>query len=486
MSDVVSYSADKALEVLRLTVGQRPDSAWGVQTTGARLVSMLSTVGWSQQRALSARDIVQLSGVIAAIDVLSQDIGKTTFRMYRRLPNGGKEEVMANEHWLALLLKTEPNRFHTWPEFFEMVMLHMALSNNSFIAKRFASRYETQVEELLVCMPGRTRMLAVSPDDDAAGRGFYCYEVYRGSPQEEVMLAGLPGIFLEHEMIHLRSRSFDGLAGFSNLEAGAKTFGFAHELMEYQTRLYRNDGQLRGVFSKPGTTGDTLSEEAFERLRDQLSELMRTFRRDNRPIVLEEGMEFKHISMTADQAELSKLRDAAVVDTARQFRIPPHKLMHLVNVKYENMETLEKSYVQDSLIPHARRIETKFERSMLTPKERGEFFLQFDRQEMLLNDSEKVADAIETQGKLGAITLDEIRAAFGNNPLPKGSGKVRPTPSTYNLVGEDNVVVIAAGGAAPDEASTEAEPAKKPKKSDVDEDDEKIIPLFPVITVGEK
>jgi phage portal protein BeeE len=239
-----------------------------------------------------------------------------------------------------------------------------------------------------------------------------------------------------------------------------------------------------------GENGDALSDVAFKRLREDLAALLTNMRRHNVPIVLEEGMTFKEISMTADQAEVAKSKDAAIVDVARTFRIPPHKIMHLVNVKYENMETLEKSYVADSLIPTCVQIEQKLGISLLTLRERTKYFFEFDRRAMLLNDQEKIAEVVKTLANTGAMNHDEQREALGWNPLPNGSGKMRTIPSTYHLVDENNKVVIPAGGqpaGGADQPADGAKPKPKPKPKDADgEDDTVVVVDFTPSVVGER
>lgn len=463
----------KALTVLRETVrNNKPGSATAAQGSGLRLVNALRTMGWNGQRSLSILEVIQLSAVLICLDVLSQDIAKVKFRMYRKLAGGGKEEVLAKEHPAAALLSYRPNAHMTWYEFWIMSLLHLGLGQNAFMAKRMKNG---KIDELIPCMPGRTTILAVDPDNDEARRGFYAYQVDRFSPHERIQLAGLPLVFLPGEFIHIRSRMFDGLSGYSNLDAGAKTFSMATELLDYATRLFSNDGGVRGVFQKPGEQGDALSDEAFEHLRMQLAEAMTNLRRNNQPLVLEEGMTFAAVAMNADQAQSSQARDSAVVDIARTFRMPPHKIMHLINVKYENMETLEKSYVQDSLIPICREIEEKMEVSLLTREEMAEYCFEFDRRAMLLNDQKQLAEVTKVLVQNGGLRMDEFRGAFGFNPLGGEAGQARLMPSTFNVVDDKNKVIIPAGAqpAKDDNGSTGAQPAKpsKPKKDSGEEED---------------
>lgn len=469
-TDMATMAAtSQALATLRETINPpRPPAAYNAQSTGVRLVNVLRSTGWlSSRKRLSLEEIVQLSAVVICLDVIAQDISKVPMRMYERLGPYSKRLVMPEEHPVAEFLATEPNRFMTWQEFFEMSLLHLGLARNAFIAKRQAE--DGTVRELIPCMPARTTILAVQPEDDPVNQmGFYAYEVRRNTPHEKIMLAKLPEFFLQDEMIHLRMRMFDGLTGYSNIEVGAKIFGQADELQEYQTRLFKSDGQQPGVFQMGKESGDSLSDVAFKRLREQLAEASRQFREDQKPIVLEEGMTFETISMNAEQAQVKEARDAAVVDVARVFRVPPHKIFHLINVKYENMETLEKSYVNDTLIPYARVFELAFMRRLLSRKDRAKYFFEFDRREMLLNDPEKLSEVVKVMLQNGAMEHDEARVLFGWSELAGNSGKTRMFPSTYNVVeSKTNKVLIAAGGAKGD--GTKEDTGKKPPKKDADD-----------------
>lgn len=470
---------DKALTVLRATVDRpKPANAYAASPTGTRLVNFWQSMGFQRfPRRLTTAEIVQISAVLVCLDVLAQDIAKVSFRMYEKLEGGGRREVSSDEHPIAELLADRPNRFHSWYEFFEMMMLHLGMVQNAFVAKRFRSGSSEIVEELIPCMPARTTILAVLPESDRSKRGFYAYDVQRMSPHEKIQLGGLPDVFLPHEFMHFRGRMFDGLAGYSNLEAGARTFGLAAEIEEYQERLFGNDGTMRGVFSHPDSLGgsggkdDELANAAFERLRDQLAQALSDMRNYGRPIVLEEGMDFKQVSQTAEEAQSTSTRDQAIISVAQIFRMPPHKIMHIVNVKYENMETLEKSYVRDTLEPYCQRIEQKMGLDLLNREERRKYCFQFDRQEMFLNDIEKMSEAIKVQADRGSVTIDEIRAAYGRNPLPNGAGRVRFVPSTYNTVDDNNKVVIPAG-AQPQGGD---EKAGDDKKADADKKSADII-----------
>ena len=432
----------QALTVLRETIkpaqkglmgsGLGPNNAWladiyGYYPYGDGNVS----------HPLNLDEALKLSAVLICMDVLAQDIAKTPLRMRRRLKNGGSEVVEPEQHWLANLLATEPNRYHTWYEFKEMVILHLCAVQNAFIGK--VQDMAGRPSELIPILPGRVRILVDETSD------FYVYETQRLTSHERLMLRRLDPYLLEDEMIHIRGRMFDGLYGYSNLEAGSATMSLSKALQDYQTRLYKNDATLRGVFQMKNE--ETLSEDAFIRLKKQLSERFRNMSRSGDPLVLEEGMEFQSVSMTADQAEINEAQKNAIASTARLFRMPPHKIMHLDAVKYENLDTMERSYVQDTLVPIAERVEQRLARGLLNMNERASLYLEFDRESLMLNDIEKQTKAMDALAKNGAITINEMRQKRGMNPI-KG-GDVRLIPANYHLVDENNEIVLETQNNAP-------------------------------------
>lgn len=450
----------RALEVLHETIPLREKALTGGQVSpiDAWLADLYGYYPFGENKPLPLDEAVQISAVLICLDVPAQDISKTPRYLRRKLPGGGSEIVEPKEHWLARMLALEPNKWHTWSEFIEMMVLHLGAVRNAFVAKKFSRRGD--IEQLIPILPGRVRIYV----DEAQQQ--YLYEVDRLTPNERMMLMGFDPVLLNDELIHFRGRMFDGLFGFSNLDAGAKVMGFSKALMDYQTRLYKNDGSVRGVFQMPKEQDQPLPDPVFKRLKEQLANRWAMSRDAGVPIVLEQGMEFKSVAMNADQAEVAKNRDKAVEDIARIFRIPPHKMMHIVNVKYENMETLEKSYVQDTLIPICKIIEERLTRSLLSPDERLEYFIEFDRDAMQLTDVEKQAKMIEVMMDRGAMTLDQAMMRRGMNPLPNGAGNVRLIPQGYHLVDDKNQIIIQAGQPTKDESADDPEdPAEDEDKS---------------------
>lgn len=458
MADDTSH----ALTVLHETVGAPAEEKAISATTGQWQPNYWETLsemmGFSamSDKPLSGMEALQLAAVLVCLDIISQDIAKTPRYLRRKLPDGGSEIVKPKEHWLAEMLELEPNDWMTWNEFVEMTMFHLALTRNAFIAKRFKDR-TGQPDALMPIMPGRVQIDVNSDSTD------FIYRTETSTYRERVLMRGFGDVFTSERMIHIRGRVFDGLNGYSTLQAGAKAMGLVQEVTDFQRRMFKNDGSFRGVFQAKEDI--TVSDTVFQRLRTQLAEAMNDLTRKAKPLVLEGGIEWKGIQQTNEQAETVKARSAAIIDVFRLFRVPPHKAMQLEAVKYENLEQMEKAYVSDTLIPYCRQFEQRMDRGLLTREERLQgYFLQHDREAMSLQDAKAHAEIWKVGLMGGAVTIDEYRSSRGLNPLKNGAGKVRLIPSTYSVVDDKNAVVIPAGGQNNQAAAPEPDDAA-PKKS---------------------
>lgn len=175
--------------------------------------------------------------------------------------------------------------------------------------------------------------------------------------------------------------------------------------------------------------------------------------------------------MKANEAEMAKALDKQIEMICKLWRMPPHKAMHLVAVKYENITALEMIYVRDTLLPLCRLIEERLARILLTREERLRFKFEFDRDEMAVADEKAEGEEIIKLGERGFISHDEVREARRFNPRKNGKGKVYTVPANVKIVDEDGNTVVTgakddkAPGGAEEPDTTDDNDKKSGKKS---------------------
>ncbi|NEI70966.1 phage portal protein [Rhizobium lusitanum] len=377
---------------------------------------------------------MQIGALMLCCDVIAQDISKATFRFRQLLENGTSKVVDPRRNDMAAFLKLEPNPRHTWRNCIEMMVYWSCLTDNAYAGVIRAN--DGTPLEIIPFQTGRVQ-------EKIYGREVF-YEVTAGTMQEQALLGAVSRTFAERDMIHVRTRMLDGMCGYSTLTAGRKTLDIMNNLADYRKNLFGDEGQLRGIFSRDNL--EPIPDPIFQRLRSQFKELMHRFRKLTEPIVLEGGVKFQAVSSKPAEMELVKEFEAQINEICRLFRMPPHKIFLMDGSKYDNLETQEKMYVGDTLIPRAEAFEEQFAKILLSRKERLSYFFEFDRSEMTLRDTKAETDRTIRAVERGIIEIDEARAVFGLNPLANGSGQVRLVPVNMSLVNRKNEVVV--GGAS--------------------------------------
>ncbi|WPE19951.1 phage portal protein [Shinella zoogloeoides] len=406
---------------------------------------------------------LQIGALMLCCDVIAQDLSKATFRYRQTLRNGTSRIIEPRQNEMAAFLKLEPNRRHTWRNFMEMMVYWSCLTDNAYAGIIRAN--DGTVLELIPFQTGRVQ-------ERISGREVF-YEVTASTMQEQALLGSVSRTFSEEDMIHVRTRMLDGMDGFSTLAAGRETLKIMNNLSDYRKNLFGDEGQMRGVFTRENE--EPIPDLIFQRLRQQFKELLNRFRKIKEPIVLEGGIKFDQISSNPQEMELVKEFEAQINEVCRLFRMPPHKIFLMSGSKYENLETQEKMYVGDTLIPRAEAFEAQFAKSLLSRVDRLSYFFQFDRAEMTLRDTKAETERTIRAAERGIILVDEARAVFGLNPLPNGAGQVRLLPVNMSLIDSKNQVVIG-GASTPKDSASDNKPDEDKADEDADQSTEETPP----------
>jgi HK97 family phage portal protein len=371
-------------------------------------------LGLPAEFRISQKEALQLTAAMICLDVLSQDISKATLRLKERV-RGGKGESIVNpeRHRIARMLALDPNPRHTWAEWVQMLVLHLGLESNSYAYVKRSNSGEPI--SLVPLVPGR----AVARVNDRTGEVFY--DLSAVTVQEAALLGSYTRLGVpERDVLHIRQRMLDGFFGHSTLAAGGRTLSLARDIEQYERNLFGEGGKIRGFFQRPIEAGGPLPDDVFRRVQGQLKKLMQRVRDDGQPALLEDGISWQALAMKADEAEMTKALDKQVEAVCKLWRMPPHKVMHLTAVKYENLTAMEMVYVRDTLVPLCILIEQRMNRTLLTEEERLHFRFEFDRDEMKIADEKIENERVQKDVAVGIISHNEARVDRGYNPRPNG------------------------------------------------------------------
>jgi HK97 family phage portal protein len=338
---------------------------------------------------------LRLVPVFSAVNLLASAVGTLPLRVYKSLPDGGKE--LASQHRASRLLTVQPNPLTSADEFFESVTAGVLLWGNAFILKEFDETNQN-LKYLWPITPSRVRV----------GR-----EPRTGFPQYFV---DGQGPYTNDTIIHIRGLSFDGLVGLSPIQQARQTLGIHSALEQYSGSFWANSARPSGVLKHP----NRLTAEAAERLRAQWTSSHKTT--DARVAILEEGMTFEAMSLPAEDAQLIETLHLGDIRIAQLFRVPPRMLMTGVgdsSLHYSSAEWEAIDFVKWSLRRWLVRIENALLRDPDVFKSNGlgaMYFPRFDTKEITRGDRSGQAATDIALLQAGVLSVDEVRANLDMNP----------------------------------------------------------------------
>lgn len=347
-----------------------------------------------------------LAAYYAAIRAISEDVAKLPLPVYKRLTPQGKERDTT--HPVYTLLNKQPNPDMTAISFRQTLMQHALGWGNGYAEIIFGTGR----------IPIRLNILEpihVRPE----------YNVGRAltSPtglQYRIIDVTSVRIVYPENMLHLPGLGFDGVCGYSVARLAKESLGLALATQKSGAALFGAGSRPGGTLTHPGH----LSDEGHERLR---TEWERTHgggaKNAHRTALLEEGVKFESVATVHKDSQWIEARQFSIEEIARWFRMPPHKLQHLLRATFSNITEQAIEYVVDCLQSWLIRFEQEVNRKLFTRHEPN-LFVEHLIDGLLRGDPKARNEAYEIQRRNGIINADEWRARENMNPLPDGQGQV--------------------------------------------------------------
>jgi len=350
---------------------------------------------------VNAARAIQIVAVFACVRILAETIGALPLHLYRRLPTGGKEK--ATDHPLYWLMHDAPNQEMTSMELRETSMGHNALRGNSYAQIIFGG--DGRPAEIIPLHPDRVR-----PERSRVSQRL----AYFYNPPD----ASRERTFQPDEILHIRGLGGNGISGYDPITLAREAFGLSIATEEHGARFFANGSTPTGILEFP----QALKDQAFKRLRESFAEKYQGLQNSHKPIILEEGGKWQSIGINHENAQFLETRKFQTTEIARMFRIPPHMIADLEKATFSNIEQQSLEFVIHTMLPWLTRHEQRYNRALLLPSERAEFFFELNIDGLLRGDIKSRYEAFQIARQNGWLSVDEIRAMENMNPLPDGKG----------------------------------------------------------------
>ena len=349
--------------------------------------------GTASGKTVNERTAMQTTAVYACVRILAETIASLPLNIYRSTGNGKEKAI---NHQLYYLLHDEPNPEMTSFVFRETLMSHLLLWGNAYAQ---------------IIRDGRGKVLALYPllpdrmtvDRTTEGQLYFEYRKDTGYV-----------ILRPEDILHIPGLGFDGLVGYSPIAMAKNAIGMAIATEEYGGKFFANGASPGGVLEHPGVVKDPA------RIRESWNAVYQGSGNAHRIAVLEEGMKFQSIGIPPEQAQFLETRKFQTEEICRIFRVPPHLVANLDKATFSNIEHQSISFVVHTIRPWLVRLEQGMNKALLTPSEKGQYFVGFVVDGLLRGDyaSRMQGYAIGIQN--GFLSPNDVRTLENMNTIEHG------------------------------------------------------------------
>ena len=353
-----------------------------------------------------------LTAVWCAIRLLAESVSSLPVSVYSKQPNGDKVEDSKSP--IYNLVKFKPNYYQNKITFFEFIMLSICTEGNSYVQ---IVRNNSGTPVQLICLDPSNVTVVVNNNE-------LFYQVDGGS------------VLDSSDMLHFKTITDDGVTGLSPIDQCAKALNWGVSLEEFGSTFFSNGAKPSSILQ----TDRALSDTALQRLKTSFNNNYGKLKNSNSTIVLEEGLTFKPISISPEQAQFLSSRQFSIEEVARIFNVPPHMLKDLSKSSFNNIEMQSQEFVTYTLMPYITRIEQEMNLKLFRTNELGKTFVEFNVNGLLRGDVKSRTEAYKTAITNGYMSINEVRQKENMNSIEGGDKHfMQMNMTTIDKVGEDAI-----------------------------------------------
>lgn len=341
--------------------------------------------------AVSFDSAMQISAVWAAVRLIAETIASLPFELYK---TDGKNRTKATDHDLYRVLTLRPNQYQTDVEFWESIVLNLAISGNAYaIIQRAGKR-------IVGLLPVSSSSVETELLSD--GTVVHSYITTTGRT-----------VYSSANIWHIKLFG-NGIIGMSPLSYARQSVGIAIAADNRVTKIFSNGAKPSGIL----TIDKTLTQEQRTQVRNSFSEM--TEGNEDRLFVLEAGMQYQQVSMTPQDIQMLDSRRFQIEDIGRFFGVPSILLNQTFGQSSlgSNVAEIMQAFYKLSLRPYLEKIEASIIRWLV--QEPG-YEAEFNFDALLRADTKSRLEAYREAINSGQLTPNEARHAEGREPLDGGN-----------------------------------------------------------------
>lgn len=349
-------------------------------------------------QAVTPNSALTVPAFYAGLRILCGPPANLPLDVKRRL---GDRREDASDTGLWHVLRRRPNRWQTPSQFKRMLQAHTILRGNGYA---LIVRSRGELKELIPLNPDR---MEVRQEDDLSVRYFYSR---RAGGRVELR---------QDEVFHLVGLTLDGVKGVSVLTYAREALGESLAMAAHGGTMFKNGARVSGMLKHPGKLG----EEGRDNLKASLDEFRAEGERDGKVMILEEGMSFERVALTAVDAQWIESRKFSRTDILMFLGVPPFMVGDTEKSTSwgTGIEQQTNGFITFTEEDWLTMWEETIHRDLI-PANDAQLYVRFNRSALVRSDIKVRYGAYVQALQWGIMNPDEVRALEDLNPRADGAG----------------------------------------------------------------
>jgi HK97 family phage portal protein len=383
--------------------------------TGSGFFDMF--VGGKGTGAVNYRTALKLPAFYNGVDQIGNALGIIPFHAYRRI-DAGRER--AADHPVDRLLSREPDGSagYLTPFIFKKITQTSVLLRGNCLWRIFSDG------------AGRQRLKFIPWEEVSDIKKF---DNPADGTRTLVYMTQKDGALLSTEVLHFKGFSYDGICGVSVIQHACLQLGVALEIQAFSYTNFESKGVRQGVIE---TAAKSVDVEAKKKIIAGYKAAMAE-KSPDRVVVLDEGMSFKPITVTAQEAQVIESARFSIEDIARWLNIPLPKIKALSQSTNNNVEQQSLDFSTDTMQPHVTNFEEELTKKLFTPAEQEEMYVKGNMNVLLRSDLKAKGEYYSKMVNGGIYKANEVRA-FEEMNAEDGGNELRIPVNTQTQSQIDN------------------------------------------------
>ncbi len=359
--------------------------------------------------------VLQLGAANACARKLAESVSCLPFVMQRVGDDGSVRPDP--EHNLSRVLGDQPNADQPAQQFWELVVLQLALRGNHY--------------SLRLKLGGELVGLEPLPPHPQT----YCRRTEAGAREFVVTTGARQGVYAEDEIFFIPGFGEDLDCGLSVIGMARHTFGRMMAMEQHQSRLYKNGARPSMVMTSPGV----LTDEQRKQVKENIIGPFTGADNSGGVFLLEGGFQIDPVTLSPADSQMLQSWQFGVEEICRWFGVPPWLIGH--TQKSSNwgtgLEEQFRAFATLSLQPYIKRILGEIRRQLMTRNERRKLRPHISLAALHEGDSKGMAEVDVMLVRGGIETSNEVRARRGRPPI-EGGDVLRTQAQMVPLGGDPN------------------------------------------------